>query len=131
MLTRRNHNAFTLVELMVVLLLMAILTAGVSMSLTGAVRNVQLEDLLDHIASYDGLMREHARRFDRPLQLVIDVDAGRIAWEPVTGETSGANPLVLPRGFEVKRVVLAGNLMHGGEVAVQCSGKPDSFRSSP
>lgn len=101
-----RREAFTLIEILVVLLLLAVL-AGISVvSLGGTVRSAQIQDLTRQIIQCDHLLRQQARQVGRPLQLTFDLEAGRIA-RVDSAISAQAAPFVLPTPAKLERVVIA------------------------
>jgi type II secretion system protein H len=78
LLTFRPRAGFTLIEILVVLVLIAIVSSIVVVSMTGKVRQGQLQDTLDEIAFFDRASRNDAKRGNRALSLVIDLDRQQI-----------------------------------------------------
>lgn len=117
-----GRGAFTLVEMMVVLLIMAILSAGVCLSLAGPERQARVEDIVGQIQHYDAMARTQARQSNRPLRLVVNISRNRIDCLPFEGEPI-SQPLALPDHIRIKRILLQDRqvLSGTGEVALTCS----------
>lgn len=118
-----SRTAFTLVEVLAVVLLTGLLASLAFVSLGGLVASARVDDAAASLAAYDRLTREAARRFDRPTRLVFDLETARVARRPADPVRDGEPPapLLLPAPLAMERVVVAGRRYDSGEVAVDCS----------
>jgi prepilin-type N-terminal cleavage/methylation domain-containing protein len=117
----RNCRGFTLIELAIVILILAIVAAATVLRLGGPLRRVQMGDVVDLVAAFDGLARDYARTHDRAVWLVVDVPQRRL--RRASGE-NGADlgaPLALPPGYRVAQVWLRGQPRGYGRTAIPCS----------
>jgi prepilin-type N-terminal cleavage/methylation domain-containing protein len=120
-----HRSAFTLIEMLVVLVLAAILATIVTVSMTRSVRAAQAEDVAGRIATYDRLARDYCRRFGKPGRLVFDLGSGTIT--RVAGETDTVSPenvggaLHLPSGVVLSSVVTESGTATAGSVSIHCS----------
>ena len=69
-------RAFTLVELVLVVTVMAIITSLVMLSVRGHLENARLEATIDRIKALDARIRTSARRLRARHTLLIDAEAG-------------------------------------------------------
>ena len=117
---RRLRRAFTLIELLAVIALVAILTAGVAVSLAGAARNARLDDVVDQYVAFDRSTREVARRFERPRALQFSLNRGAVRRTNGDEEPTPAN---LSGGVRVTRLALAGGerFQQSGEETIRFS----------
>ncbi len=106
--------------MLIVLALMAVLTATVSLSLRGTARAARVEDVAGRVASFDRTAREAARRFGEPLELRFDLSRGTVHR---AGSGQEPAPLRLPEGFRVVGLVLPGGAVGTGEVRVPVSAR--------
>jgi type II secretory pathway pseudopilin PulG len=116
----RRRRAFTLIEAIVVVTLMALLTVAVTVSLRSAGRAARIEDVADAYAAFDRTTREAARRFGRTPEIRFELNRGNVRRvdeerDPVT--------LALRGGFRVTRVVVRGRDARSGEIAVPVSAR--------
>lgn len=121
------RKAFTLIELVAVLAIVALLTAGVSLSLKGALRDAEAEDAAGRLAAFDALARQEARRFNRPSELHVDPRAGSV-WRrdvlPSGGDGVPRATLRLPPGVAIEEVFTArGRSRAGDGVTIACSAR--------
>jgi prepilin-type N-terminal cleavage/methylation domain-containing protein len=114
-------QGFTLLELAVVLLILAIVAGAVTLHLETPLRRARMRDLVDDFAAFDRFTRTQAREQDRPLRLEADLGTGRLRWTNDLGtETLGA-PLLLPSDYRIARMFVRGQDLVGGCAAVSCS----------
>jgi type II secretory pathway pseudopilin PulG len=114
------RRAFTLIEAVLILAVMALLAAGVTVSLAGAGRVASADDVADAYAAFDRTTREAARRLGRTPELRFDLNRGTV--RRADGERDPAG-LVLRGDFRVTRVVMRGDDLRSGEVAVPVSAR--------
>src|SRR5271170_5649376 len=106
---RRNHNrAFTAIEMLFVLALMAIVAAGASLSLVGVQRNSDMAAVIDRLRYFDDLTRRQAARTGRPLELVFDAGGVRRVDPAEALDDSPLAALQLPDGVAIDAVKIAG-----------------------
>src|SRR5688500_13153204 len=115
---RQRRWAFTLIETLAVIALMAILAAGVAVSLAGAARAARLEDVAERFIAFDRTTRDAARQFGRTPALRFDLNRGTV--HRIDGERDAA-PLHLGGGVRVTRVISRGRHVGSGEVSVRFS----------
>ena len=120
---RRRGSAFTLVELLAVLLLMALLATGVSLSLKGVLRDAELRNAASQLIQFDRLAREQARRSDRPSQLRFELQAGRVRNIDARTKTVQGRELQLPAGVAIEQVRTARQPRGGADAVVPCSAR--------
>ena len=121
----RFTAAFTLLEMIVTLALLAVLAPVVTVSLAGPRRAARAQDAADEILNYDRLAREWCRRFGRPGGITFNLDR-RTVRRVMAGESdSSPQPaaLHLPGGFRIARLVSAGRSQEAGEVMLPCSAR--------
>ncbi len=119
-------RAFTLIELTVVLLVMSIVAAAVTLSVAGPKRLADADDAVAAAAQLDLLARRYAVRHGRAVQLVFDLDAGRLSWRPAARGDDGDEPppggaCRMPEGYRLGRLVLPGKTIQAGQTAIWCS----------
>jgi len=117
---------FTLVELLAVLILSGLLAAAVSVSFAGAKQAMQLEDAVARVLSVDQTARQFARRWDRPMRIVFQLDSGSVASVPASGGSRLQSPVSglsadLPGGFRLQTLLLADHSITTGEFSLACS----------
>ncbi len=118
-----KHRAFSLVEVALVLLILAILAAAVTLEVRAPLARIGMRAVLDEIAAFDRLTRVFAREHDRPVRLVVALAAGRIRRTDEGGRDPLGEALKLPSGYRIAGLRLAGRRINSGSVAVSCSAR--------
>ena len=115
----KKQRGFTLLELLVVLTLVALLTAVVVFKLRVPYRRARAGEVAERIAFTDGLMRSHARNFSKAARLVFELDRGSVHVE--TGEHNRDSHFAfeIPPGVQLEEVWLAGKTTRRGRVVVE------------
>lgn len=122
--SRGHLRGFTLVEMIAVLAIVGLLASAVVVSLRGVSRPAREREAVERLIATDARARDHARRFRRPSQLVVDLgDPSRLynldtqTQEPVgTGTTLGA-------GMHLSCLKLQDQTITSGQVALPCSSR--------
>jgi len=116
------RSAFTLVELMVVLLVMSIVAGALTLSLTSPSKRADMDDVVAGIVQFDLLARQHALRHGQARQLVFDLDAHKIGeLSEEDRDDSPARIFALPEGYRLATLTLASGSINSGRTAVWCS----------
>jgi len=108
---RPTRDAFSLVEVITVLVIVSLVAASVSLRLAGPVRRAALDDLAGRIAAFDRRARVSARRHDRDMQMAFDLSRGEVACAAVgdAGEAERRGSTVaMPRGCRLAALFMAG-----------------------
>ena len=113
-------RGFTLIELTIVLLIMAIVAAAVTLRLHTPLRHAELRDVAGAVAQYDRTTRLAAREQDRPLRMVVGLSSRRISRTDERGRATGA-PLALPGRVAIEQLIVRTQTAHEGEVGISCS----------
>lgn len=82
---RKFTSGFTLIELMITVVLMALLSGAAAMSFVRPLRAARALQTLDIIRRADAMARQHAQRFGQPVFLDFDlnhqsVSRGSVVW---------------------------------------------------
>ena len=97
----RQHRAFTLIEMLGVIAIMALLSAAASVMLSGPRHEADLQDGIEQIQQADLSSRTLARQSDEKISLTINVSQGRLIRVAGTAETLLGN---LPGDVKIERV---------------------------
>jgi prepilin-type N-terminal cleavage/methylation domain-containing protein len=118
------YAAFTLLELMAVLVITAILAGAVVLTMSGRLDEARMTDVVARLGDLDRWTRHDARRL-RPACLVFDLDRD-MAWRD-TGERNRI--LTLPPGYSLAALRDSRGTVRDGEVRIECSseGRTDSY----
>ena len=114
-------RAFTLVELTVVLVIIAIAAAAVTLRTQGPLRQARMRDVVGAIAHAERTTRSAASEQDRAFQLVVDLSDGRVSRSRAQGRPAGTALVQLPQGFRVGAVLMRRRDVSGGSVSIPVS----------
>jgi prepilin-type N-terminal cleavage/methylation domain-containing protein len=115
-----KHRGFSIPELVVALLILAVLTSAVMLRVHSPLENARAEELVGRLGDFDRTTRTFARRGDRPLRLVVDVSGGRLS-RMNTGTDEPAEigqALRLPSGCRIDAAYLGAERIGRGEMAI-------------
>ena len=118
-----KHRAFSLVEVALVVLILAILAGAMTLGVRGPLGRVGMRGLVDEIKTFDHLTRTYAREHDRPLRLVADLAGGRLRRTSEDGRDAFGEALKMPAGHRIAEVRLAGRRVTSGTVALSVSAR--------
>lgn len=117
------RGGFSLVEVVAVVVLMGLLATVVAVSLGDLRRQARLEEMIERVQLMDAAMRAHARRFNAPQRLVVDLDAGELRREAAADGEALGRSLRLPGPVHLTALRTAGGRFTERSVAVPCSGQ--------
>jgi prepilin-type N-terminal cleavage/methylation domain-containing protein len=113
-------KAFTLIEVMVVVLLLALAAATVTLRLAGPKQRADFEDAADSLRQWDFLTRQFARTQGRAIQIVLDLDDGKVS-RLCGGDREESAALALPEPCRLEKVLVRGLEITHGRAAICCS----------
>jgi prepilin-type N-terminal cleavage/methylation domain-containing protein len=116
-----KQQAFTLVELLAVMVIMGILAGSVMFSLKTPYQSAKMENALERIMFMDRQLRDHARRFNRPAEMQINFTNG-----VVTGAEPKKRETVIPSfslgaGVQIDQVAFGRHRIDSGVVSIDFS----------
>lgn len=115
------HRAFTLIEASAILVLIGLMASAGALSLRSAYRGSELKDVVSRIRSIDRSARSAVQLNGRPGVIQIDERTNTIRFTHDGGERAGLMPVVLPSGFDIKRVAVASVSAAHGAIQIPCS----------
>jgi len=127
-MTRRR--AFSMIELLAVLVILSLLGSFIAVSVSGALHQRDLDDVRKSVIHIDRLLRWHARDLGRETVLEIDIDTQTLTvlWptEPSAfrDETAIVAQLHLPEEVELERLWINGSARDrgaGSAMRVRCT----------
>jgi prepilin-type N-terminal cleavage/methylation domain-containing protein len=118
---RPGQRAFTLIELAAVLLILAVVAAAVTLRSHVLLGRAEGKDLVERIGQFDHLTRVYARRHDRAVRIVVDLDAGRLRRTDAAETETLGEALVLPEGTRIVRLRVRDQEMYSHSVSITCS----------
>lgn len=110
--------AFTLIEVMAVVVLLGLLAGTVAWTMASQADRATLDDAIGRIAHADRMARLAADRTGEACVLRVDLAEGRLWRESVgiDGEPTRSHPVGVPGGFAVDRVIVAGPTADAGDL---------------
>ncbi len=116
---KRRAKAFTLLEVTVVVLILALVSAAATLHVRGRMESANLQDVVGQVRSFDRLTRSFSREQDRALRVMVS--SGRLRRVDESGLKDIGTALELPEGFAVAEVRVAGKLPANADTVVGCS----------
>jgi prepilin-type N-terminal cleavage/methylation domain-containing protein len=114
----RRNSAFTLVEVMAVVLILALLAGAAAWSFARPLTRARTSEAIDLITSFDASSRLAARRFGRGVDMQFELSDQALIRREGGQVTYRVN---LPPGFAIEQIRTAGRVRDAGEVTVECS----------
>jgi prepilin-type N-terminal cleavage/methylation domain-containing protein len=118
-----GRRAFSLVELALVLVILALAAGTVAVGVRGTLARVTLADCLDEIEVFDRTTRRLATEQGEALRLVVDLARGRLRRTGADGREERGVAYRLPDGWRIAEVRLVGRRVTTGTVAVSVSAR--------
>lgn len=115
-----RSNGFSLIELSVVLLVIAIAAAAVTLRSEGPLHRARMRDVTGRIAEFDRLSRVYAAQNDKALRLNIDLARREFSRSDRRGDQPGS-VCRLPAGWTIEKVVMRDKEITSGSTAISCS----------
>jgi len=118
-----NRGGFSLIEMTVVLLILAISAAAVTLRIQGPLHNAQMSDVVERVVEFDLLTRTFARQNDQPVWVCVNLDENRILRSRKEQDAfkECGQPMTLPEGFSISRLMLRENDCEHGSVTIRFS----------
>lgn len=114
-------RGFSLIEVTMVVLILAIAAAAVALNVRAPMANVGMRGCIDQVVSFDRLTRAYAREQDRAVRLWVDLGAGELRRTDEEGRDQLGQSLRLPRDYRLTDLRVAGRSAGGGSMALACS----------
>ena len=113
-------RGFTLIEMMIALIVLALLTAAALLSFSGPVERARMVEAVEQVKYLDASSRDLARRFGRNVQIVFDLSDGTIQRRDGRGrEASFSTHVASPIRIEAVRTL--GERKDYGEISIDVS----------
>ena len=119
--TAHDRSAFSLIELTVVLLILAIASAAVTLKIQRPLRTARIRDLTDAISHFDRLTRVAAKEQERSLVIVVDMSKGELHRTDDRARPLESIPLRVPEGLTIERVLIRSEEMVRGKAFIPVS----------
>ena len=122
-----NRHAFTLIELVVVMLILATLAGLVAYSLGGVMDRYQMNRAIETIELFDARARRQAIRSRRPLETRIDRGRNLLSIEPSARRSPAT--FRLPRRVEIAEIRMGRTTVAGGplQLGINRHGQSESY----
>ncbi len=115
------RTAFTLLELLVVLVIVVLLTSIVAVRMQAPYANARLAEVLKRIEFVDGQARGHAHTFAMPWRLTFDLDRGRVYAQRNGSRDERHCEVVLPATLRIRHVVTLADEVGAGTTHIDVS----------
>lgn len=116
----RRTSAFTLIELLAVLVIVGLITAVASIRLSGTAQAARLEWAIQRLAAEDTLMRTHAAASGRAAHLRVQLGTGRLIRD-FGDRREKASPVDLGQNLQVSRFLSAARDIETGDASIDYS----------
>ena len=113
-----NRRAFTLIETMLAVLLLAVLASGVAIGFSKPLQAARAQDAIDILKAFDAAARQAAINFDQPVRITLDLADGTLT-RLENGTPAARNRL--PSGYGIERTTIDGRIDSVGLVPVDVS----------
>ncbi len=117
-----NRPGFSMLETMVVVLIIALMAGAVMIKPAGWFQSVQLDDAIDRVVFMDHLARQCARGPGGAVELVYDLENGRILRRVDSSDSlsgHGHHRVSLPKGYAIERMMIRNMRIEGDRAVVR------------
>jgi prepilin-type N-terminal cleavage/methylation domain-containing protein len=114
-------KGFTLIEVMLAVLLLALLASAAAMSFSQPLRAARSQDALDQLRSFDAAARRAAVSSGRNVRMIFDLSSDTLVRRDGVDLGTLRVQMTLPLGYRVDQVRIGGHTMSSGENAVDVS----------
>ena len=119
----KKRSAFTLIELAMVMLILALAAAAVVLKVQRPLRSAAARDAIAAITEYDATTRAGARQQDRPLQLVANLTEGMLYRADEAGRKLPLPAMQIGGQTRIGRIVVGAVDRREGKAVIMCSSK--------
>lgn len=107
-------SGFTLVELMIAVLILALLTSAVALSFSVQVKEARARDSIEQLRSFDAASRQFAVRYSQGVKIIFDLSANSLARQRQGRSTPDAL-IFWPAGYRVDEIRVGGDYFANDE----------------
>jgi prepilin-type N-terminal cleavage/methylation domain-containing protein len=113
-----SRRAFTLIEVMLVVLLVVILAGAAAMSFARPLRAARAREAIEQIRAFDAAARQVARRSGREVEIVLDAYRQELVRREQGRDVSQVR---LPNGLRIDQVRTSGDAREGLDLSLSVS----------
>ena len=113
-----RRTAFTLIEIMLAVVLLALLASAAAMSFTQPLRAARAQDAIELFRSFDETARQSARRFGQPITLTFDFESSTLSR---VENGSVVYRSRLPHDCRLQEIRTGTRRTSDGEISLPCS----------
>src|ERR1051326_5415942 len=117
----RTRGAFTLIELMMAVLVLALLTSAAALSVSRPIASARERDAMDQLASFDAASRQAAIAAGAPVRIVFDLSTAALLRRDGRDLSELRCRTMLPTGCRIEQVRIGSAEFSSGEVFVDVS----------
>ncbi len=117
------RTGFTLIELTVVILIMAIIAAAVAINLSHPLAGAKFKDVLIGIDGFLNFAANYAVNHSRPVRIVIDIDNNSIMQKDEEDSPRLNKKIDFPDEFKIERVIGENFDVSSGNIGIDYSPK--------
>lgn len=117
-----RRAAFTLVELMVVLLILALTAGAVTLRLHAQGRAANVADVVDSLKSFDHQSRQLAQRRGQGCLVTWNLAGGAIGRSDLNGKGDWGDGWQAPPGYALAELIVGSQRTDRGRMALPCTG---------
>ena len=115
------RRAFTLIEIIVVVLVLGLLTTLAAWSYSGPLRRAQFDEAVEQIRYLDATTRQLARDSGRPVTIALDIDTSAVSRHEQARGAPTVYRAPLAPGARIERVRTAAQDRTGGTAQIEVS----------
>jgi prepilin-type N-terminal cleavage/methylation domain-containing protein len=116
-----QHRAFTLIEVMLAVLILALLATAAALSMDQPLRAARSRDLLQQLHAFDMGARQAAILSGKDVRIVFDLSSNSVSRFDGGQLTDLRRREHLPPGFRIDQVLLSATSAFSGEVPIDIS----------
>lgn len=121
MIRDRSQFAFTLIEIMVVLLIAALLATAVMASLFGVRQRIQAQNAIEEVELFDRLTRLETQKLGQSEQIVIDLGRNELSRVDRATQQVRGTPYTLPASVKIDRALVGNQRADFGQITLICN----------
>ena len=117
----KTRPAFTLIELIAVIVLLGIISTAAALTFRSSLQSASSSDAIGQLKYLDSSARQRARRFNQPVTLILDLTNSTLSRREGSKRNDESFTAALPRGFSIDQINIAGQSTFNGAASIACS----------